>query len=295
MTRIGPGHAGGKLLRSYWQPVALVDELEGERAGAAGAAPRRKPRALQDGEGRLRPDRPRTARTAARTSPTAGSRTAACAARSTAGSSTSTATASRRRPSPRAAGCASTSGSGPTRWSRGAASCSRISARARRPRSRTSTASSRRPRTRSRSRATGTATGCRRSRSASTRRTPRGCTSSSRTRTRRRAYGRQFRAASASSELPMTKVLREYDRPKLRVERAATACRFFALRRISDAHTHIRVTNILFPQAFVIPMNAGDDDHPVARAGRRHRLLLVLDLHQLRPRRSTRRRCARSA
>ena len=32
--------------------------------------------------------------------------------------------------------------------------------------------------------------------------------------------------------------------------------RLQTLRRISDAQTHIRVTNILFPQAFVIPMNA---------------------------------------
>jgi hypothetical protein len=32
--------------------------------------------------------------------------------------------------------------------------------------------------------------------------------------------------------------------------------RLQTLRKISDAQTHIRVTNILFPQAFVIPMNA---------------------------------------
>src|SRR4051794_8625608 len=32
--------------------------------------------------------------------------------------------------------------------------------------------------------------------------------------------------------------------------------RLQTLRRISDAQTHIRVTNVLFPQAFVIPMNA---------------------------------------
>jgi hypothetical protein len=31
MTRVGPGTPGGKLLRSYWQPAALVEELEGER------------------------------------------------------------------------------------------------------------------------------------------------------------------------------------------------------------------------------------------------------------------------
>src|SRR4051812_19387458 len=31
MTRSGPGTPGGRLLRNYWQPVALVDELEGKR------------------------------------------------------------------------------------------------------------------------------------------------------------------------------------------------------------------------------------------------------------------------
>ncbi|HEU0258066.1 MAG TPA: Rieske 2Fe-2S domain-containing protein, partial [Burkholderiales bacterium] len=31
MTRVGPETPAGKLLRRYWQPVALVDELKGER------------------------------------------------------------------------------------------------------------------------------------------------------------------------------------------------------------------------------------------------------------------------
>ena len=31
MTRIGPGTPAGKLLRRYWQPVALADELQGPR------------------------------------------------------------------------------------------------------------------------------------------------------------------------------------------------------------------------------------------------------------------------
>ena len=70
------------------------------------------------------------------------------------------------------------------------------------------------------------------------------------------SYGRQFRGTPSDSGLPISKVLREYDRPEIRVERAAWGMRLQTLRRISDAHTHIRVTNILFPQAFVIPMNA---------------------------------------
>jgi len=31
MTRVGAGTPAGKLLRRYWQPVALVDELQGAR------------------------------------------------------------------------------------------------------------------------------------------------------------------------------------------------------------------------------------------------------------------------
>jgi len=70
------------------------------------------------------------------------------------------------------------------------------------------------------------------------------------------SYGRQFRGTPADSQLPISKVLREFSRPEIRVERAGYGMRLQTLRRISDMHTHIRVTNILFPQAFVIPMNA---------------------------------------
>src|SRR6185295_6082728 len=31
MTRIGPGTPCGRLLRRYWQPVGLVDEMQGPR------------------------------------------------------------------------------------------------------------------------------------------------------------------------------------------------------------------------------------------------------------------------
>src|SRR5215470_7987991 len=31
MTRVGPGTPCGKLLRRYWQPVALTDEMNGPR------------------------------------------------------------------------------------------------------------------------------------------------------------------------------------------------------------------------------------------------------------------------
>lgn len=70
------------------------------------------------------------------------------------------------------------------------------------------------------------------------------------------SYGRQFRSASSGSELPMTRVLREFARPEIRVERTDYGMRLATLRRLSDAEVHVRITNLLFPQAFVIPMSA---------------------------------------
>ena len=68
-------------------------------------------------------------------------------------------------------------------------------------------------------------------------------------------YGRQFRAPSASSTLPMTRVLREYFRPKLEHETTDYGYRIFALRPIDERQTHVRVTNMVFPQTFVIPLS----------------------------------------
>jgi len=70
------------------------------------------------------------------------------------------------------------------------------------------------------------------------------------------SYGRQFRANSADSDMPMTKVLREFERPQIEVERTPYGLQLFALRQISDSSTHVRVTNLVFPQAFVIPLSA---------------------------------------
>jgi len=69
-------------------------------------------------------------------------------------------------------------------------------------------------------------------------------------------YGKQFRGTSADSDMPITKVLREFDRPEISVERTDYGLRLVALRKISAADTHVRVTNLVFPQAFVIPMSA---------------------------------------
>ncbi|MDB5574629.1 MAG: Phthalate 4,5-dioxygenase [Tardiphaga sp.] len=69
------------------------------------------------------------------------------------------------------------------------------------------------------------------------------------------AYGKQFRGASAGSDMPMTKILREYDQPIINVEQTEYGLRLIALRALDDERTHVRVTNQLFPHAFVIPMS----------------------------------------
>ncbi|MGA2129516.1 MAG: Rieske 2Fe-2S domain-containing protein, partial [Xanthobacteraceae bacterium] len=68
-------------------------------------------------------------------------------------------------------------------------------------------------------------------------------------------YGRQFRGASADSDMPMTRVLRDYDRPAIEVEQTDYGLRIIAVRRIDDERSHVRVTNQVFPHGFVIPMS----------------------------------------
>jgi phthalate 4,5-dioxygenase oxygenase subunit len=69
-------------------------------------------------------------------------------------------------------------------------------------------------------------------------------------------YGKLFRDRSIDSDMPMTRLMREFPRPQIEVEPTEYGLRIVSLRRISDAKTHIRVTNLIFPHAFVIPMSS---------------------------------------
>lgn len=69
------------------------------------------------------------------------------------------------------------------------------------------------------------------------------------------AYGKQFRSASSGSGMPMTRVMRECHRPTISVEPAAHGLRLTALREIDAERMHVRITNLVFPQAFVIPLS----------------------------------------
>ncbi len=68
-------------------------------------------------------------------------------------------------------------------------------------------------------------------------------------------YGRQFRFETEDGGIPITKVLREYDCPDIDFEETEYGLRIFALRDIDEDHLHVRVTNMIFPNAVVIPMS----------------------------------------
>ena len=69
------------------------------------------------------------------------------------------------------------------------------------------------------------------------------------------SYGKQFRGATTGADMPMTRILREYARPRIEVEPTEYGLRIAALRQLNDTEMHIRVTNAVFPHAFAIPMS----------------------------------------
>ena len=71
-----------------------------------------------------------------------------------------------------------------------------------------------------------------------------------------RGYGKLFRDRSIDSDMPMTRVMREFPRPHIEVEQTEYGMRVITLRRINEVKTHVRVTNLMFPNAFVIPMSS---------------------------------------
>jgi phthalate 4,5-dioxygenase len=121
-------------------------------------------------------------------------------------------------------------------------------------------------------------------------------------------YGKPFRDRSADTDMTITQVMREYARPDIRVSRTEYGMRIVTLRRVSEAQTHVRVTNLMFPNAFVIPMSLEmtisqwhvpiDDTScfwyaiftsfgaPVDRATMRRQRLELYELPDYRPRRN---------
>ena len=69
------------------------------------------------------------------------------------------------------------------------------------------------------------------------------------------SYGKQFRDKAAHTDMPMTQVLREYPRPEIQVDEMDYGLKITALRHMQGDLTHVRITNQIFPQAICIPMS----------------------------------------
>ena len=72
-------------------------------------------------------------------------------------------------------------------------------------------------------------------------------------------YGKQFRGASAGEiegeKWPMTRVMREFDQPDIAYAEKPYGLQLTTLRPLNDKLTHVRITNSLFPNTFVIPLS----------------------------------------
>jgi phenylpropionate dioxygenase-like ring-hydroxylating dioxygenase large terminal subunit len=69
------------------------------------------------------------------------------------------------------------------------------------------------------------------------------------------AYGKQFRDASMDSDIPMTRLMREHGRPSIDVEETGYGLRILTTRDLGNGRTHVRVTNQIFPHAISIPLS----------------------------------------
>lgn len=69
------------------------------------------------------------------------------------------------------------------------------------------------------------------------------------------SYGKQFRDKAGQTDIPMTQLLREYPRPEIEIADTDYGMKLTALRHMPDGRSHVRVTNHIFPQAICIPIS----------------------------------------
>nr|MBA3774486.1 aromatic ring-hydroxylating dioxygenase subunit alpha [Ramlibacter sp.] len=73
------------------------------------------------------------------------------------------------------------------------------------------------------------------------------------------AAGKQFRSASAGQfggeRWPMTRIMREFHQPEIGFEPTPWGMQLTALRPMTGELTHVRITQAIFPQTFVIPLS----------------------------------------
>ena len=71
--------------------------------------------------------------------------------------------------------------------------------------------------------------------------------------------GKQFRSASVGTaggeHWPMTRIMREFAQPDIHFENKPWGMQLTALRHMTEALTHVRVTQAIFPTTFVIPLS----------------------------------------
>ncbi|MCY4304297.1 MAG: aromatic ring-hydroxylating dioxygenase subunit alpha [Aestuariivita sp.] len=68
-------------------------------------------------------------------------------------------------------------------------------------------------------------------------------------------YGKQFRDKVIQTNIPITHVLREYHCPEIDVEETNYGLKITALRHMNNGTTHVRITNQIFPEAICIPLS----------------------------------------
>ena len=73
------------------------------------------------------------------------------------------------------------------------------------------------------------------------------------------AAGKQFRSASAGEaggeRWPMTRIMREFHQPEISFEPQPWGMQLTALRPMTPELTHVRITQAIFPHTFVIPLS----------------------------------------
>ncbi|MCE0535732.1 aromatic ring-hydroxylating dioxygenase subunit alpha [Kineosporia rhizophila] len=69
----------------------------------------------------------------------------------------------------------------------------------------------------------------------------------------RETYGQQFSEEVEGTGQKLSKLVGDNFRPDIEVESADHGLRVFAVRQLTEAVKHVRVTNLLFPNAFVVP------------------------------------------
>jgi phthalate 4,5-dioxygenase len=69
----------------------------------------------------------------------------------------------------------------------------------------------------------------------------------------RDVYGQQFSEEVAGTGQKLSKLVGDHFRPDIEVETVDHGLRVFAIRHLTEQLRHVRVTNLMFPNAFVVP------------------------------------------